>query len=533
MGLQSKVLTVLVIIFISLTSGIIYLNHQGEKAFVESVVEQQTHHTVDQYFDSVNTLMITGAMDDREVLRNKILERKEIIDARIIRGSEVSKVFGPGFDHELAKDELDKKALQGNDFSFIKENEKGIRVLTVIKPFRALKNYRGTNCLECHEVKEGTVLGAVRISYNLNDLDAQIDSNTMDTAKLMAFLFFMALILIAFILRLLIIKRITLFKTSLDQMSKNFDLTTRISDTKSKDEIAKMAISFNQMIESFHSGMRQVENATRELISGSQEIARLTENTKEAIFSQQDETNKVASAMTEMSTTAKQVASNAHEAKIATETANDQATQGSKQAESVQSKISTLTSYVEDTTKRMENLEMQSSKITEVIDMINEITTKTQHLSINAAVEAARAGVHGRGFVVVAEEIGELAQQTKQSTNQIQEITQALKDTILSTAEIMRETKNVAQEGNEQVVLSTNALMTIAKEVSNVNEFNSHISIAASEQSSASDDIDSNLQIIMDLNNQTSQSAVKMEEVGEQFSTMAENLKLLISKFKL
>ncbi len=93
----------------------------------------------------------------------KSLERPGVVDARIVRNEAITSVFGPGYDHQAPADELDQRALQDEAIVDI-DRSSGHRILTVINPIHASKNYRGTDCLMCHMVPEDSVVGAVRIS---------------------------------------------------------------------------------------------------------------------------------------------------------------------------------------------------------------------------------------------------------------------------------------------------------------------------------------------------------------------------------
>lgn len=531
MSLQAKILTALLLIFTSLTASTIYLNYTEEKAFVEKLIMSQTDHVVDQYFDSVNTLMITGAMENREVLRNKLLSRKEITEARVIRGEPVAKDYGKGFSHEAPADNYDMRALQGEKFSFIERTKEG-RVLTVITPYKASKNYRGTNCIECHDVKEGTVLGAVRVSYSLNEVDERMETAIIESAKHLGVLSIIALVVMALILNFLIIRKVKRANTVMSDMAQNYDLTQRL-EAKGSDEMSKMAHAFNHMVGELHKGMKSVTESTHKIIEGGQSISSLTLQTTKDIISQREETNKVASAMTEMSSTARQVSDNSAGAQNATQTAENEASTGVQNGQNASNKITSLTSHIGDVSSTIHNLETEAKKITEAIEVIYDITMKTQHLSINAAVEAARAGEHGKGFVVVAEEIGELASQTKMTTNKIQEVTANLNTVVVDAVERMKETSELAKEGQEQVAHSTESLHKISREVKTVKEMNDYIATASHEQSLASEEIDQNLQLIMDLSVKNSDAASQMGQLGKDFEEMAMELKSEVLKFKL
>jgi methyl-accepting chemotaxis protein len=515
-----------------MTGGIIYVNYTSEKKFVEMIVQNQAHEAVDQYFDSVNTLMISGAMDKREILRSKTLQRKDIVEARIFRSKAVKDLFGEGLPHETAANDIERKALEGKPYQAI-THENGKKILTVITPFKASTNFRGTNCIECHQTPAGTVLGAVKISYSLDNLDNQINENVSLTAKIMGILFLSSLILIALLLRGLVITPIKNFNLLLKDISQSFDLTKRSNKISSKDEIGEMANSFNSMIEKFHQAIEEVNSTCHVLIKGSESVYELTRLTQNNLVAQQVETNKVASAVTELNSTAKTVASHTTNTQKAIEIASLETNSGANKANLANKKIDLLASQIEIVSGEIEKLEKQSKAINNVIKLINDITLKTKLLSFNASVEAARAGAEGKGFAVVAHEIGEFANETKSSTEVITSITNELRDVVTESVKVIRETQIIAQEGKKFVSESTNSLDQIAGEVTKVNSMASSISEAAKEQSIAADSIDQNLHIIMNLTANTVESANKMKKVGEELNKVATKLEDLIKIFKI
>src|SRR5690554_827266 len=181
MSVQTKINIAMLSVFFVMMSASLLFSASNEKQLVLEVVEQQTKDAADTYFDSINTMMLTGTMAQREVLRSKILERPGVVEARIIRNDAINSMYGPGYDYQVALDELDERALNGDPVVHI-DDRQGSRILTVINPILAETDYRGTNCLMCHMVPENTVVGAVRISYSLEALDEQVMQNILMSA---------------------------------------------------------------------------------------------------------------------------------------------------------------------------------------------------------------------------------------------------------------------------------------------------------------------------------------------------------------
>lgn len=126
------------------------------------------------YFDSLNTLMLADAMEEREALRLKMLELPGITEVRVARAPAVSDRFGAGLPSQQTVDELDRRGLAGESVVAVDERD-GRRVVTVVEPYRLTADTRGTDCLECHRrVEPGTVAGAIRLSYSLEQADAAV-----------------------------------------------------------------------------------------------------------------------------------------------------------------------------------------------------------------------------------------------------------------------------------------------------------------------------------------------------------------------
>ena len=235
----------------------------SQSVLVKHLVKDQATTLADSYFDNINTLMLTGGMASREIPRKKLLSRPEVLDARIIRGEGVSKVFGPGTEYAKVMDEYDQRGLEGEEIMHFRDGEQG-RVLTIIIPMRAQKDYRGTNCMMCHVVEEGTVLGAVRVDYSTAKLDNSVSKDLWTNIGINSTLMLIALIVISFILGRVVskpLKKLTDMMKSVAEGrvdgSKTLDLTTN-------DEIGDLAGYFNRAIRRFSDIIAETERRSAE-----------------------------------------------------------------------------------------------------------------------------------------------------------------------------------------------------------------------------------------------------------------------------
>ncbi|QKQ26467.1 hypothetical protein [Candidatus Reidiella endopervernicosa] len=165
MKIAAKINLTLLAVFVTVLIASLWHSFKSTHSLVESAITQQTTDMADSYFDTINAMMLTGNMTNRQILQKKLLERPNVLEARIIRGEGIAKLFGAGFEDQKPVDELDRRALAGEAVIEDVDGEEG-SYLTVVTPLRASADYRGTNCLLCHQVPEGTVLGAVRVSYS-------------------------------------------------------------------------------------------------------------------------------------------------------------------------------------------------------------------------------------------------------------------------------------------------------------------------------------------------------------------------------
>jgi methyl-accepting chemotaxis protein len=235
----------------------------SQSVLVEHLVKDQATTLADSYFDNINTLMLTGGMASREIPRTKLLSRPEIIDARIIRGEGVSKVFGPGTDYAKVVDEFDQQGLAGEEIMRFREAEGG-RVLTVVIPMRALKDYRGTNCLMCHVVEEGTVLGAVRVDYSTAKLDNSVRKDLWSNIGINSALMLVALLVISFILGRVVSEPLKQLTGMMKSVAEGRVDGSQTLDLDTNDEIGDLAGYFNRAIRRFGDIISETERRSAE-----------------------------------------------------------------------------------------------------------------------------------------------------------------------------------------------------------------------------------------------------------------------------
>ena len=263
---RGKIYRMLVALFgVMLVATASYLAY-SQSVMVEHLVERQTRDLAESYFDNINTLMLTGGMANRDIPRKKLMTRPEVVDARIIRGPTVVKLFGAGNEYAAARDDLDRRGLAGEEIIQIDEHEGG-RVLTVVVPLVASHDFRGSECISCHAAQDGEVLGAVRVDYSLKALDGAVRRDLLANIGINSALMVLGLLLIGTLFTRIVsrpLKQLTGMMRSVAEG--DIDWSQRI-EVRSRDEIGDLACHFNTAVDRFggiiEDTRQQSEAATR------------------------------------------------------------------------------------------------------------------------------------------------------------------------------------------------------------------------------------------------------------------------------
>lgn len=531
-SIQTKITVALLLVFVLVLAVSMVFSVRNERAMVEEVILQHTQDTADSYFDAVNIMMITGTLDNRDILRKKVMSQPDVVDARIIRGEEINKIFGPGRPEERVSDELDRRALGGEKITYIDEDERG-RVLTVLNPLVASKDYRGTNCLMCHIVPEGTVLGAVRVSYSLGTLDSHITANLWRLGATQVALFFIGFMLIIYLLRRLIVTPLNRVRAVMQQVEQNADLAIEVRGVQSNDEIGALSTAFNNMLSRFRGSMQQVAGMTHQLKDAAESISKSSGSTVTAVQTQQAGTETVVSAMQQVESNAYEVKSYAESASEASSSANEQAKLGAEMTTTAIAAISRLTGEIEQASQVISKVGNYSNEVGTVLDVITAIAEQTNLLALNAAIEAARAGEAGRGFAVVADEVRSLATRTHQSTQEVHQTIEQLQHEVAEAVEVMKRAQESTHSSVSEVEKVANSLREIADAVAGINNLNAQMTLSAQQQESASAEVNRSVKEIGSIAEGTSAEAQESVAVSDDLLKLAVDLEKMVDQFKL
>ena len=325
-----------------------------------------------------------------------------------------------------------------------------------------------------------------------------------------------------------IIKPLKLLLERIDQVSKG-DGNLRIRlDESSKDELGDLARSFNSFMNILNNIISDVSHKADKLGISSEDGLRVIEKTLTNVETQQRETELVATAVTEMSSTTKEIADSTNDASRIADLVKGRVREGQLVAQSTQKIIEKLTVEVEDTSEVISRLMEETNNIGQVTDTIQSIAEQTNLLALNAAIEAARAGETGRGFAVVADEVRSLAKRTRESTIDIQDLVERLHGQAKNAVDSMHRGKASTLECLEKGLETANAYNDAASAVSEISDVNLQIASASEEQATVAMDVNNTLkkitQIALETSNGVHESSNAYEEIGKSLIDLHSNL---------
>jgi methyl-accepting chemotaxis protein len=300
-----------------------------------------------------------------------------------------------------------------------------------------------------------------------------------------------------------------------------------------EDEFGQQAATIKGMVEKWREIIGNVKQASDSVASAGTQLSANAEQTSHGASQQAERAHQVATASEEMSQTVEEIARNATNIAATTAQAAKTAKDGGTTVEAAVKEVGEIASTVAESASHITSLSELSNKIGDIIGIINEIADQTNLLALNAAIEAARAGEHGRGFAVVADEVRKLAERTTGATSEVSGIIREIQSNVTSAVTSI---DHVTAKVNKGVDLSSKAgaeLQTIVKSVEDLQQMVQQIATAIEEMSATSDQISKDIESISGISGATSESSKEVLKASNDLSRLGVDLQGIARQFEV
>lgn len=425
------------------------------------------------------------------------------------------------------------------------ETDKVLNALTGPNSIIVLKNQQIQHSINAEKALAQAQTSGTTVSVKMTELSRAIQSLTndisseaidvIDSAAVKTAMVVIIAIIVAIIVSIAVIRPLT---TSLAQVNRALnvlasgDLTHKLDDS-GHDEFAELSKNCNRLVDSLRNLIAGIVDRANQLAAAAEQTSAITAQTTTGIQEQKSQVHQIATATTELSSSAQQVSLSADNALDQIKHADQETKHMKSLAEESKHTILALADEVSKAGTVINKLHTDSASIGSILDVIRGIAEQTNLLALNAAIEAARAGEQGRGFAVVADEVRSLASRTQDSTREIQQMIEVLQQGAQQAVAVMELGRNQASscvDKNEQANL---ALETIIAAVHKAYDSGTHIASAAQEQNLVSQQVSEKLEHIALISEETATGADQTAQSSHQVAKLAEELQSSVSEFKV
>jgi len=288
-------------------------------------------------------------------------------------------------------------------------------------------------------------------------------------------------------------------------------------------ELIALAGGFNAFLSKLRTLITELKDVSDQTKQQGEIAQHIAIDTKHNVQSQFHEIESVVTAMNEMSATALEVARASEQSAQQADEINGLVVSSESSLSSAMTQVKTMSEEIKEANQAVEKVASRSKDITQILDVIRTISEQTNLLALNAAIEAARAGEHGRGFAVVADEVRALASKTRSSTDDISKLIDSLLSEVGNASTVIEKGVVRAQNAVDETSVAFDALHSVVVKVDEITNQITHIATAAEEQSLVTEEINRNLTLISD-------AASQLADLSTQAGDSSEALNALVAQ---
>jgi len=340
------------------------------------------------------------------------------------------------------------------------------------------------------------------------------------------------ILLLCFYIYKSIIGKVNYARAKINDVTTNLDLTKRLN-TSTGCEISDLGADLNTLFSSLSACINEVVSGSTQLAAASEELSVISTQNASSVTLQYEETEHVATAIEELSYTARDVAKVTAQAFEMIGEVNESLENGIKIVNTNVTDAKTLDESINKAGSIIAQLSTDTDNISTVINSIQSVAEQTNLLALNAAIEAARAGEAGRGFAVVADEVRLLASRTQELTDDTRALITTLQTSAHCALDIMKQSQQQTTTVLSQTQETDSALSTIEKAVNAIADFNYQISSSAEQQNIVTNDISANVANIKLIANENSQTTQQTTVASQELSLLAASLHNNSAQFKV
>ncbi|MDE1980944.1 MAG: methyl-accepting chemotaxis protein [Betaproteobacteria bacterium] len=300
-----------------------------------------------------------------------------------------------------------------------------------------------------------------------------------------------------------------------------------------KDEISKTANAFNELISKVQEALHEILHEANGVSEEARKCSDAANQLADRATKQSDASSAMSAALEEVTVSVNHISDQIKEAFALSRSSGEWSSRGGEIIGNVIQEMLRLNEFIHETSGTIEKLGTQSGEIYSIVQIINDIAEQTNLLALNAAIEAARAGEHGRGFAVVADEVRKLSDRTRIATEEITVKIEAIQQSSKTAVTGMEKAVHEAGEGvllakkagesTDQIMQSSSRVVTVVNEISN----------ALAEERTAANDVAGQVEEVAQMAESNSIEARNFVGYAGRLLEMSNQVRATVSKFRV